>query len=187
MAKEEEARKARKDAEEQSNLWYTSHCINSRTGEPYRVYRAKHSLGECIFQMAILVIDKEYSLWMSADPTPNRTEIFYAKPNYKVQRMLDAMMLWEQEGIRSPQELDERSALIQTRIDLAGTPEEKSATIEQLRKLRKLQYNVSLAQNEQFIYGPEYHRGKPSLDDMIRNASTRTRKPQEKNKERDGR
>lgn len=194
LAQEEESRKARKDAEEQSNLWYTSHYINSRTGEPYRVYRGKGrplSLGECIFQMAILVTDKEYSLWMSANPHPTRTEIFYAKPNYKIQRMLDAMMLWEQEGIRSPQDLDDRIALIQTRIDLAKSPEEKSATIDQLRKLRKLQYNTSLAQNEQFIYGPEYtpelHETKSSLDDMIRNAATRTRKPREKNKERDGR
>lgn len=195
LAQEEEARKVRKDAEEQQNLWYTSHYINSRTAEPYRVYRGKGrplSLGECIFQMAILVVDKEYSLWMSADPNPTRTEIFYAKPDYKIQRMLDAMMLWEQEGIRSPQELDERIALIQTRIDLAKTPEEKSATIERLRKLRKLQYHTGLAQNEQFIYGPEYRKpepekSKPSLDDMIRNASTRARKPQEKNKERDGR
>lgn len=190
LAQEEEARKVRKDTEEQKNLWYTSHYINSRTGEPYRVYRGRGrplSLGECIFQMAILVTDKEYSLWMSADPNPTRTEIFYAKPDYKIQRMLDAMMLWEQEGIRSPQELDDRIALIQTRIDLAQTPEEKSATIGQLRKLRKLQYNVGLAQNEQFIYGPEYHKGKPSLDDMIRNASTRTRKSQGKTNERDGR
>lgn len=188
LAQEEEARKVRKDTEEQQNLWYTSHYINSRTGEPYRVYRGKRlSLGECIFQMAILVTDKEYSLWMSADPNPTRTEIFYAKPDYKIQRMLDAMMLWEQEGIRSPQELDERIALIQTRIDLARTPEEKSAAIDRLRKLRKLQYHTGLAQNEQFIYGPEYHRGKPSLDDMIRNAASRTRKPQGKTNERDGR
>lgn len=106
-AEEEEERKRRQ-------RYYESQFKNSRTGRRYNTElydengRRRTSL-ELIFLIAIVVIKNESDLWkIDVVPQDRKNEPAFGPTDWKVQNMMDALYISEQEGLEAPADVDAR-------------------------------------------------------------------------------
>ncbi|MGN1037824.1 MAG: relaxase/mobilization nuclease domain-containing protein, partial [Mailhella sp.] len=116
---EEERRRNQKENEEDKEYYTYPLFLNSRTKKPYRIrFYDKHgrpiSSLEAVFILAIVVLRKEDGLWLPTTVPPDKmNDVCYAKTDWKVQNMLDALRIAEEEGIEKPADID-------IRLDKAG-------------------------------------------------------------------
>lgn len=95
--------------------YYEYHLfINSRTGRPYRVglydkNGRERSTMELMFILAVVVMKKEDKLWAVENvPEDKINEPYFAKTDWKAQRMMDSIRVAREEGISNLGELDRR-------------------------------------------------------------------------------
>lgn len=111
---EEDTAKKKQEEEENRRDRYSSTFKNSRTGGYYYIDfrdedgRCRSTL-ELMLLLAILVITNESDLWTrSPVPEGQINEAVFGPTDWKIQNMMDALHVAEQEGLQTPSDLDER-------------------------------------------------------------------------------
>lgn len=175
---EDEERLRRVTEEENKKVFFVNpRFVSTETKKPYRVCRYYSITGEelsrteVLLCLAMCVIKEEHDRWMPATISPEQQQVIYAKPDKKIQMMIDALEIAREENILVP-------ADIQRRIHEVGDDKER------FKRLKALEYCLALSETEKFVYGPEYS----SLEQKIRGAHSRTRpEPAQTEKERPSR
>lgn len=114
MRQERQAAEKRQQERYQRQQKYVSRYKNSRTGKPYhtdlydRDGRRRTSL-ELIFLIAAVTIKSEDGLWeMKNPPQDMRTTPNFGPTDWKIQSMLDALIISEEIGLESPSDIAEK-------------------------------------------------------------------------------
>lgn len=167
------------EAEQDRQRWYVHPLfVSTKTNRPYKVCRFYSRTGrelsavEALLTMALCVISKEGAAYFPTTVPPDRlNDVCYAKPNKKLQLMIDALAVADAENIQTPADIQRRLA-------------EVGADTERYKRLKMLEYSVRLSDAERFVYGPDYSQ----LEQKIRRAqSTPRSEPVRKEKERPSR
>jgi len=166
------------EAEQDKRRWHVNPLfVSTETNKPYKVTRFYSATGremstvEVLLTLAICVINKEADIYLPTTIPPGTTDVCYAKPDKKIQLMLDALAIAEKENIQTP-------ADVQHRLGEVGDDKER------FKRLKMLEYSIRLSDAERFVYGPDYSR----LEQKIRRAHRQPRpEPAQTEKERPSR
>lgn len=132
MRRKRENEQAKERARKHEEQFYSyQEFLNSKTKQAYRVGRydqhgRRRSDMECIFVLAVVVLNKEDGLWMPDKVPPGKAnELSFGPTNRKIQNMLDSIQIAREEQVSTPEEID-------TRLDTIGA--ENSRAKASLRK-----------------------------------------------------
>ena len=195
ITKEIELDQANQLEQPPKDKYYYSEWKNSRTNKPYRSNLfdengRRRTLIELIFILAITVLTKEKGLWTANEiPADRRNEPIFAKTDTKIQNMIDSMYAAQEEGIATPKDIEIKlkqageeygkakkefekiKNALETKAELAIAADHFELAKKRYAKLKKLQEDMLLAQNQQYCYGPSYgEKEKAGLTQQIAKA-----------------
>lgn len=135
--REEKTQKTR-----EQHRYYISRYKNTRTGKPYRTYlydkdgRRRSSI-DLLFMLAITIIKDEAGLWDVPNPPPEkRNEPNFGPTDWKLQSMMDAYQVAQEEGVYTLSEIDSRLQQLGAEYSRARKAVEKTErALENMKKL----------------------------------------------------